>query len=90
MSRAPDPTLCIYTIYIYIYINRFRIVVESRDRTEKSIQPNKSSTKNKKSVYYSTINLIDLAGSESGNVHSKVGITQHEMRYINKVIYIYI
>ena len=82
----------------------FRIMIESRERDERSIKPmndtQSSNSQNTSSqeeeevpVLISTINLIDLAGSESASAHNvgsgsfvRKGSAVHEMSYINKVL----
>ena len=73
--------------------------MESRERSNKSIKPIEGKGKaktNSASYTFSTLNLIDLAGSECGNVHKSVtpsngvslmgkSVRQNEMSYINKV-----
>ena len=55
-------------------VYRLRVYIESKDPSKKS------------KVLYSTMNLIDLAGSESGNAHkdSKSSSSKHEMLNINR------
>lgn len=89
MRKAHDLIQCIKLILFILPVSfRCRMTIESRDRNQTSVKPIQGvhqSALLKNKIYTSTVNLIDLAGSESGSIHKSGSSTQHEMKFINKV-----
>ena len=74
-------------MYRFLHANSFRVTIESKARNRESVNPLPADAPNLYNpIYYSTLNLIDLAGSECAS-----GLDEHpatlkaEMSCINKV-----
>ena len=66
---------------VLLLLNRLRVYLESKNSNKYD-----SSASTKAKVLYSTVNLIDLAGSESAEAHksAKAGPAKYEMLNINR------
>jgi len=64
-----------------------RITIESKVRDNEAQEKDKMIYKFKPKALVSVINLIDLAGSESGSYTNTKSKEQKEMRFINTVLW---